>query len=184
MGLGSGAATVTAVAVVVGGVLLLSPEPAANHSPVEAPATTTASRVEYVWPTVQPGTVLQEFALPAEKWAAGHRGVDLGLAVGAPVHVAADGIVAFAGVVAGRGVVSVDHADGIRTTYEPVTAGVGRGQRVPAGHVLGLLEAQGHHCAPESCLHWGARRGRDDYVDPLSLLTEDVVIRLLPERRL
>ena len=32
----------------------------------------------------------------------------------------------FAGVVAGRGVVSVDHGSGLRTTYEPVDAAVAR----------------------------------------------------------
>ena len=42
--------------------------------------------------------------------------------------------------VAGRGVVSVDHPGGLRTTYEPVAATVARGDPVGAGAVLGRLE--------------------------------------------
>lgn len=116
---------------------------------------------------------------PPEPWAAGHRGVDLALADGSAVRASADGVVAFAGRVAGRGVVSIDHADGVRTTYEPVSAVVGRGEQVSGGQVIGQVDGQGH-CEPDHCLHWGARRGPDNYLDPLSLLTEEVVIRLLP----
>jgi murein DD-endopeptidase MepM/ murein hydrolase activator NlpD len=50
----------------------------------------------------------------------GHRGVDLAAVAGAPVLAAGAGTVVFAGTVAGRGVVSVDHSGGLRTTYEPV----------------------------------------------------------------
>jgi murein DD-endopeptidase MepM/ murein hydrolase activator NlpD len=108
--------------------------------------------------------------------------VDLRAAAGSPVLAAADGVVAFAGSVAGRPVVSVDHADGIRTTYEPVTPAVSAGERVRAGAVLGVLEPTGSHCAPGSCLHWGARRGPVAYVDPLGLLRAEIVIRLYPVR--
>ena len=71
------------------------------------------------------------------------------------------GVVAFAGVVAGRGVVSVDHPGGLRTTYEPVLATVARGDQVGAGAVLGRLELVASHCPPAACLHWGLRAGRD-----------------------
>lgn len=133
-------------------------------------------RVTYGWP-IEPADVVRPFDDPAQPWLAGHRGVDLAGSVGVPVRAAADGVVAFAGTVAGRGVVSVDHADGIRTTYEPVTASVVAGQAVAAGDALGTLDA-GH--GRGSDLHWGARRGRDDYLDPTLLVTGDVVIRLLP----
>lgn len=182
MGLGSGAATAAAVVAVVGGALLLGQPDAqapTDGSGSHVRSASVGQRVEYGWPTGDPGDVVRPFAAPPEPWAAGHRGVDLALADGAPVRVAADGVVAFAGTVAGRGVVSVDHADGVRTTYEPVTAVVGRGDHLTGGQLLGRLSGVGH-CAPGHCLHWGARRGSDDYLDPLSLL-EDGVMRLLPE---
>jgi len=175
-----GAAT-TVVLAAVGGLLLLSAGPAEEPAtpPQRGAASATAAQVRYQWPTGEPGKVLRPFVPPPEPWAAGHRGVDLALADGAPVHAAADGVVAFAGNVAGRGVVSVDHDDGVRTTYEPVAAVVRSGAPVDGGEVLGHLLGPGH-CAPDACLHWGARRGRDDYIDPLSLLEPEVVIRLLP----
>lgn len=181
MGLSSGAAAAAGVLAVLGGALLLTPEPAAAPSVVAPIAAETVGRIRYEWPTVDPGRVVRPFTAPPERWAAGHRGVDLALPAGADVRAAADGVVAFAGQVAGRGVVSVDHADGVRTTYEPVTATTRRGAQVTVGTVVGVLEASGHHCSDEACLHWGARRGRDDYIDPLSLLADDVVIRLLPQ---
>ncbi|TRW45181.1 M23 family metallopeptidase [Georgenia yuyongxinii] len=137
--------------------------------------------VSYQWPTGDPAEVVRAFDPPDRPWDAGHRGVDLAHATAAPVLAAADGVVVFAGTVVDRPVVSVDHADGIRTTYEPVTPVVTAGERVQAGDVLGHLAAG--HCFmwQPSCLHWGARRGRDVYVDPLRLVGAQVVVRLLPD---
>ena len=74
-------------------------------------------------------------------------------------------------------VVTVAHAGGVRTTYEPVTASVRVGEEVAAGDDLGVL-ATGSHC-PTACLHWGALRG-DVYIDPLSLLRPAAPPVLLP----
>jgi murein DD-endopeptidase MepM/ murein hydrolase activator NlpD len=94
------------------------------------------------------------------------------------VRAAGDGVVVFAGMVAGRPVVSVDHADGLRTTYEPVAPVVAAGQAVRRGDLLGMLSAGHAGCAAAACLHWGLRRG-ETYLDPLSLLRPPRV-RLLP----
>ncbi|MFC4556102.1 M23 family metallopeptidase [Georgenia faecalis] len=156
--------------------------PSAPPAPLAAgPPSGLSAPVEvaYQWPTGAEVPVARPFDRPAQPWASGHRGVDLTLGEGAPVHAAGDGVVAFAGVVVDRPVVSVQHADGIRTTYEPVAAAVAAGTSVRAGQVIGTL-ALPHHCGDRACLHWGARRGADDYVDPLSLLQREVVIRLLP----
>lgn len=146
----------------------------------DAAATAVLGRVEYHWPTGGPVEVLRAYDPPEVPWGPGHRGVDLALGLGEPVLAAADGTVAFAGTVVDRPVVSVLHDDGLRTTYEPVEAVALTGQRVRAGDVLGHL--RGGHCPPwqGACLHWGARSGASSYVDPLTLLGEDVV-RLLPE---
>lgn len=181
MGVGSGAAAAAAVVVAVGGLLVAADDRSAQPPPAPTPATVAApaDRVEYGWPTGHPGEMVHPFLAPPERWAAGHRGVDLAVADGGPVRAAADGVVVFAGLVAGRGVVSVDHDDGVRTTYEPVTAAVTRGEVVSGGQVVGHVDGPGH-CAPAACLHWGARRGKDGYLDPLTLLGRDVVVRLLP----
>jgi len=132
----------------------------------------------YTWPLWPVPRVLTPFRGPAQPFGPGHRGVDLAGAVGQQVHAARAGVVVFEGPVAGRNVVSVDHDDGLRTTYEPVRPVVRPGDRVAAGTVLGLLEP-GHRGCPSACLHWGARRDRLDHLDPLVLLAPPRV-RLLP----
>ena len=74
----------------------------------------------------------------------------------------------FAGWVGGIPTVTVTHAAGLRTTYQPVLAEVTRGQAVARGAILGRVSAGGSHCPPLACLHWGLRRARA-YLDPLSL---------------
>ena len=133
---------------------------------------------EWVWPTGAPASVLEGFDPPSQPWGAGHRGVDLALAVGSPVLAAGAGTVAFAGLVAGRPVVSIDHDGGIRTTYEPVEPTVSAGDRVTAGQVIGVL-LPGHRADGVDALHWGARTGRRTYINPLRLL-RPAVIRLKP----
>lgn len=133
---------------------------------------------EWVWPTGAPASVLEGFDPPSQPWGAGHRGVDLALAAGSPVLAAGAGTVAFAGLVAGRPVVSIDHDGGIRTTYEPVEPTVSVGERVAAGQVIGVLLA-GHRGDGVDALHWGARTGRRTYINPLRLL-RPAVIRLKP----
>jgi murein DD-endopeptidase MepM/ murein hydrolase activator NlpD len=122
--------------------------------------------------------VVQPFEAPARAYGPGHRGADLLGAPGAPVLAAANGVVAFAGMVAGRPVVSIDHADGLRTTYEPVDPSVGAGQAVARGSPIGTLLGGHAGCPAGACLHWGLRRG-ETYLDPL-LLLRPPRIRLLP----
>ncbi len=130
-----------------------------------------------VWPLVPRPEVVAPFVPPASAWGAGHRGVDLLGRPGQVVRSAAAGTVRFAATLAGRGVVVVDHG-GVRTTYEPVTATVRRGQEVAEGQPIGRLQVAMSHCFPQACLHWGLLRG-DTYLDPLSLVGAGPV-RLLP----
>lgn len=117
-----------------------------------------------------PVRVVVPFRAPATRYGPGHRGVDLAAAVGDDVLAAGDGTVVFAGRVAGRGVVSIEHVGGLRTTYEPVTATVTSGERVARGQVIGRTEAGHAACAPASCLHFGARMPDRVYLDPMALL--------------
>ncbi|CAL9358957.1 hypothetical protein SUDANB95_00625 [Actinosynnema sp. ALI-1.44] len=145
-----------------------------------APAAARPPR--YAWPLAPPHTVLRPFHTPATPYGPGHRGVDLAAPAGTPVLAAADGTVTFAGQVADRQVVTLSHAGGIRTTYEPVTPTVAIGRTVTRGSPIATL-APGHEGCPTTCLHWGAHRttakaGRT-YLDPLRLLSATRV-RLLP----
>jgi murein DD-endopeptidase MepM/ murein hydrolase activator NlpD len=147
--------------------LLLTPVPA--HSPVAG---------AYRWPLDGSPPITRPFQPPPRRWLPGHRGVDLGAAPHDAVRSAGPGVVAFAGVVAGRPVVSVDHPGGLRTTYEPVSPLVRAGQAVAAGTVLGTLLAGHPGCPVAACLHWGLRQD-DAYLDPLALLGL-AQVRLLP----
>jgi murein DD-endopeptidase MepM/ murein hydrolase activator NlpD len=130
-----------------------------------------------VWPLSPEPAVVRDFDPPALPYGAGHRGVDLLGEPGQPVHAAVAGMVTYAGLIAGRGVVVVTHG-ATRTTYEPVTASVTVGQPVTRGAALGTLELGGSHCLPRACLHWGWIAG-DTYLDPLRLVGRGPV-RLLP----
>lgn len=123
-----------------------------------------------------PGRVLRGFEPPESRWGPGHRGVDLDLDIGDSVLAADDGTVAFAGSVAGTPVISIEHADGVRTTYQPVHAWVKAGETVTAGQDIGILA---HSRDGYPGLHWGALIAKDTYIDPLSLLNAPV-IRLKP----
>ncbi|VXB77546.1 M23 family metallopeptidase [Nocardioides sp. AX2bis] len=130
------------------------------------------------WPLRPQPAVAHLFAPPPTPYAAGHRGVDLAAAAGQPVRAALPGTVTFAGSIAGRGVVVVDHGD-TRTTYEPVDASVRSGAEVDAGDPVGRVRpGPASHCFPATCLHWGWIAGQT-YLDPL-LLVGAGPVRLLP----
>jgi murein DD-endopeptidase MepM/ murein hydrolase activator NlpD len=130
-----------------------------------------------VWPLQPQPEVVRGFDPPDSPYGAGHRGVDLLGTVGQPVRAALPGTVTFAGPLAGRGVVVVDHG-ATRTTYEPVTATVAVGALVAAGAPVGSLDLGGSHCFPRACLHWGWIEG-ETYLDPLRRVGPGPV-RLLP----
>lgn len=111
-----------------------------------------------------PGEAVRGFAPPAGEYGAGHRGVDFVAAPAEPVRAALAGTVVFAGQVAGQRWVTLDHGDGLLTTYGVLESPLVRaGERLMAGDVLGVLAAGADH------LDWGARRN-DTYLDPLTLL--------------
>ena len=139
-------------------------------------ATGTPDPDAWRWPMGPPAPqVVGAFSPPASPWGPGHRGVDLSARPGQPVHAAGAGRVSYADRLAGRGVVAIDHGV-LRTTYLPVRPSVRAGGRVAAGARIGVLEGGTPHC-PDTCLHWGLRRGAL-YLNPLDLVQRQV--RLLP----
>jgi Peptidase family M23 len=176
---------VRAGAAVLGAVLLLLlalAVPALGTGPVLAGPSSVGPAARYDarwgWPLSPGPPVLRRFDRPDTPYGPGHRGVDLGGAPGSAVLSAGPGVVAFAGTVAGRGVVSIQHAGGLRTTYEPLAVGIRAGAAVGRGSMLGRLVAGHPGCPWPACLHWGLRHAAD-YRDPLSLLRRGPV-RLLP----
>lgn len=122
------------------------------------------------------GGVLVGFDPPATDWGAGHRGIDLAANPGDEVRAALGGLVTFAGLVAGQGWVTVDHGDGLETTYGVLASwSVRPGQRVEAGDVLGVLGDGAVH------LDWGAKQD-GAYIDPLTLFGSWQIHLIDPER--
>lgn len=116
-----------------------------------------------------PGDPVRSFDAPIGTFGPGHRGVDLTVAPGQEVTAAGDGIVGFAGAVAGHGWVSIDHGDGIRTTYGSVrNLAVRAGEKVSRGDAIGHAAGTTHGLDLPT-LHWGARRGQR-YLDPMTLV--------------
>jgi murein DD-endopeptidase MepM/ murein hydrolase activator NlpD len=146
--------------------------------PAASSAPSTPAAGDYRAP-VEPVRVLRGFEPPASPYGPGHRGVDLAVRPGRPVRAAGAGVVSFAGAVAGRGLVVIAHADGVSTEYEPLAPSVMAGATVTAGEVIGRIAGTHDGCAPNACLHWGARRD-GSYFDPLTLLRPLGPVRLLP----
>jgi len=127
-----------------------------------APAATEADPPTVVYQPPVPGPVIDPFRPPASPYGPGNRGIEYATEPGEAVVAPADGLITFAGPVAGTLHVVVLHADGIRTSLS-FLAGVQvtRGQQVGRGHKIGWAG---------STVHFGARRG-EVYLDPASLLS-------------
>ena len=161
--------------------VITTASPAQAHSP-NPPATDAApARAElattWQWPVT--GAVSRPFQQPAHAYGPGHRGIDIAVASAGEiaVHAPADGVIAYAGTVVDRPIVTIDHGDGLVTTLEPVASSRGAGDAVSAGDVVGTLGRGGHVRAGE--LHLGVRRD-GEYINPLVLLAEVPRAVLLP----
>ena len=154
----------------VGPIQITVANPAAeNVTQAAENVTQVTPRGAFAWPLSPRPAVHRRFEPPRQQWSSGHRGVDLLAAVAQPVLSSGDGVVAFSGVIAGRGVITVRHSGGLRTTYEPVDERLASGTLVHRGTRIGIISPTPGHCVPRHCLHWGAIAGQT-YRDPLSLL--------------
>jgi murein DD-endopeptidase MepM/ murein hydrolase activator NlpD len=149
------------------GVVPVALAPFAPTAAADGDTTAAAAEAAWTWPVGPPVVMLEPFRAPPTPYAAGHRGIDLAAAPGDAVRAAADGVVSFAGPVAGRPVVSIDHGDGVVSSIEPVSSSVAAGDAVGEGEPVGAV-ATGGHC-DGACVHFGVRvHGR--YVSPLLFL--------------
>jgi len=118
----------------------------------------------WVWP-VSPVQIVRAYEAPAHDYGPGHRGIDL--RAEGPIRSPADGVVAFAGTVVDRDVLTIDHGDGLVSTLEPVTSELNPGEPVMRGAVVGAVSDGGH--AGAGTVHFGVRL-HGEYVNPLLLL--------------
>lgn len=136
-----------------------------------------------------PGPQVRAFAPGQERWDAGHRGVDIAHRKGQPIVSAGAGIVTYAGYLATREIVVVNHGshhlvppgEELFTVYEPVKPLVKVGDIVHAGTPLGILASEQVHCST-SCVHWGAKWSHGHstgYLNPWLLLPQ-LPVSLLP----
>jgi murein DD-endopeptidase MepM/ murein hydrolase activator NlpD len=121
----------------------------------------------YSWPVI--GRIINGYRAPGSPYGQGHRGIDIAAPIGTDVEASAPGVVAFAGSVAGALWVSIDHTDGVRTSYGYLSSiAVAQGDVVARGQVIAASGA-GHPGTPVTHLHFGARYG-GSYIDPMLLL--------------
>ena len=158
----------------------------------------TASRLRYRSPTAESRPrVIHPFEKPAQRWSAGHRGVDLAVPENdRRVYAPAPGKVVFSGTVVNRKVLVIAHPDGRRSTFEPMDETLPVGTTVTAGDVIGTVAdaADGNSERPyrrcsTPCLYWGVRQGgargdgsgkEAEYINPMSLLGSKEPSILLP----
>lgn len=122
--------------------------------------------------------VIAEFDNPVEPWLPGHRGVDLAADLGAPIVAPSQGQLSFAGVVAGKQVVSL-RIDNFTVTFEPAVTGLKADTVVESGQEFARFEGHSDHCDGR-CLHWGVKTAQQTYMNPLSKVKPRKII-LKPE---
>lgn len=140
---------------------------AVGGAPAPSAAVTPSAQLgAWNWPVTGAHALARSYVAPTGPYAAGHRGIDIRAPAGAPVLAPDDGVVHFAGFVVDRPVLSIEHDDGVLSSFEPVQTDLVAGDRVTRGEVIGTL-LPGHCASP--CLHLGARVD-GEYVNPLLFL--------------
>lgn len=177
-----------------------SSAPVLSSASVPGTVELTASRLRYRSPTAESRPrVVHPFEKPAQRWSAGHRGVDLAVPENdRHVYAPAPGKVVFSGTVVNRKVLVLAHPDGRRSTFEPMDEALPVGTTVAAGEVIGTVAApdsvggtgeRPYRRCSTVCLYWGVRQGgaRGDgsgktaeYINPMSLLGSKEPSILLP----
>lgn len=154
--------------------------------PVAAASSSPPPQSEWQSPTATGSPdVVRPYSAPPAPWAAGHRGVDLGLGGGEQIRAPADGTVSFSGTVVDRDVLSINHGSGYVSSFEPVEPELEVGDPVTAGQTvasLGTYDDGSAHCPNQPCLHWGVRH-HGEYINPLLLLGDLEPSVLLPLER-
>jgi murein DD-endopeptidase MepM/ murein hydrolase activator NlpD len=134
-------------------------------------------------PLEPPIKLINQYRQPNSDYSAGHRGVDYLVTMGQRVFAPADGQVWFSGKVVNRSLLSLSHAGGYLSEFEPLCSELKRGEVVFKGQEIGqVCKAEASyvpHCASATCLHFSLR-SFGSYLSPLVLIGELNPSRLLP----
>jgi len=133
------------------------------------PPTASASTL---WLSPVTGHLEAEFRQPSSDWSAGHRGVDYATAVDQDVVATHSGKVVFSGMVVDRGLVTIEHENGLKSSVEPICPTVKVGDLVATGQTIGSaceFPQYTSHCGRTFCVHF-AIRNQFGYLSPLLLI--------------
>lgn len=134
----------------------------------------------WTWPVT--GPILRAFDPPDDPYGSGHRGIDIGVAVGTAIRAPAAGVVSFAGKVGGQLFLTIAHVGALQSTASWLTdVLVRKGDAVKAGQLVAHT-GWGHAAEPLPQLHFSVRLD-GVYVDPLDYLAPmdvSALIRLAP----
>jgi len=147
---------------------VLAPAPAAARDPAQAQDSARETLLRP--PTSAP--ILDGFRAPDNPYGPGNRGIEYATAPGDPIVAAGPGQVVFAGPVAGRLYITVDHGGGLLSSYSYLESlAVSRGQQVAAGQRIAVASGP---------MHFGTRI-HGSYVDPATLFgVRKVTVALVP----
>lgn len=150
--------------------LLVPADPAAALAPRQGAPPPEGTGVDYAPPVDAP--ITDPFRPPTHHYGSGNRGIEYATVPGTPVVAIGVGTVVFAGNVGGSLHVTVEHPDGLRSSYSflaEVHTFVGR--HVEQGERLGTAG---------TFLHLGVRAGHD-YLDPALLFGDGIpAVHLVP----
>lgn len=108
------------------------------------------------------------FVLPANRWGAGHRGIDLVVEKDQELTSPFEGEVHFVGKVVNRQILTLKSKSGLLASFEPFCSELSKGERVKINQPIGK-QCEGDssyeiHC--EDCLHFSVR-SEYGYLNPL-----------------
>ncbi len=115
-----------------------------SSAPLPAGPLTASSAAGLVWPVS--GPLVSGFGL---RWGSMHEGIDIAVPAGTPIRAAASGTVVLLQSDSGSGgygnFTCLDHGGGLQTCYAHQSSfGVGSGQSVSQGDVIGYVGCTGH----------------------------------------
>ena len=124
-----------------------------------------------IWTTPIPDFEKRHFpnyVLPASKWGAGHRGIDLLVGAEEQIKGPFSGTVHFQGKVVDRNVLTLKSSSGLLASFEPICSNLSAGDDVTKGDQIGHYcagaENYEEHC--EMCIHFSVR-SENGYLNPL-----------------
>lgn len=142
---------------------LPQPEPPLEGSGIDSSSNAT----RWLRPVASAYSMGTRYQEPEHAYAAGHRGLDYFAPEGTSVQSPESGTVTFAGMVAGKPVLTVEVSDVLRYSFEPLVTDLAVGDVVGRGEYLGVV-SEGGHCS-NVCLHFGVRE-HGKYVNPVKFL--------------